>query len=69
MATDKKKIAELMKRDLYALFDITSDTSEKEIKSAYRKKALTCHPDKNPDNPKAAEIFQQLQDVSETLRS
>ncbi|KAG8126176.1 hypothetical protein E2320_021280, partial [Naja naja] len=30
------------------------------IKKAYRQKALTCHPDKHPDNPKAAELFHQL---------
>ncbi|KAH0620608.1 hypothetical protein JD844_021250 [Phrynosoma platyrhinos] len=30
------------------------------IKKAYRRKALTCHPDKHPDNPKADELFHQL---------
>uniref|UniRef100_A0A8D0CDY7 DnaJ heat shock protein family (Hsp40) member C17 n=1 Tax=Salvator merianae TaxID=96440 RepID=A0A8D0CDY7_SALMN len=30
------------------------------IKKSYRQKALTCHPDKNPDNPRAAELFHQL---------
>ncbi|KYN02990.1 DnaJ like protein subfamily C member 17 [Cyphomyrmex costatus] len=37
------------------------------IKKAYRKKALTCHPDKNPDNPRAAELFQELSRVLEIL--
>ncbi|NXE42882.1 DJC17 protein, partial [Ptilorrhoa leucosticta] len=31
-----------------------------QVKTAFRQKALTCHPDKNPDNPRAAEIFHQL---------
>ena len=46
--------------DLYLLLDLESDATEKEITKAYRKKALKCHPDKNPDNPKAAEKFHQL---------
>lgn len=67
MTAEKQKTADLMKMDLYGLLEILSDASDKDIKSAYRKKALKCHPDKNPDNPKAAHLFQQLTDVS-TLR-
>lgn len=38
-----------------------------QIRKAYRRKALSCHPDKNPDNPKAAELFQTLSKVLEIL--
>ncbi|KAJ4444223.1 hypothetical protein ANN_06014 [Periplaneta americana] len=37
------------------------------VKKAYRKKALSCHPDKNPDNPKAVELFHQLSKALEIL--
>ncbi|KAJ8865577.1 hypothetical protein PR048_033097, partial [Dryococelus australis] len=37
------------------------------IKKAYRQKALTCHPDKHPDNPKAAELFHELSKALEIL--
>ncbi|XP_019374561.1 PREDICTED: dnaJ homolog subfamily C member 17 [Gavialis gangeticus] len=56
MAVDK----EMLERDLYALLGVPEKASDKEVKKAYRQKALTCHPDKNPDNPKAAEVFHQL---------
>ncbi|NXQ55270.1 DJC17 protein, partial [Anthoscopus minutus] len=56
MAVDK----ELLELDLYGLLGIGEKASEKEVKTAFRQKALTCHPDKNPDNPRAAEIFHQL---------
>uniref|UniRef100_A0A671X805 DnaJ homolog subfamily C member 17 n=1 Tax=Sparus aurata TaxID=8175 RepID=A0A671X805_SPAAU len=59
-----KKILEM---DLYGLLGIEITATSKEIKKAYRQKALTCHPDKNPDNPKAAELFHQLSQALEVL--
>ncbi|XP_050753519.1 dnaJ homolog subfamily C member 17 isoform X3 [Gymnogyps californianus] len=56
MAVDK----DLLQLDLYGLLGVGEKASEKEVKKAYRQKALTCHPDKNPDNPRAAEVFHQL---------
>ncbi|KAG5331861.1 DJC17 protein, partial [Acromyrmex charruanus] len=53
--------------DLYGLLGVEPTASMPEIKKAYRKKALTCHPDKNPDNPRAAELFQELSRVLEIL--
>ncbi|XP_030639648.1 dnaJ homolog subfamily C member 17 [Chanos chanos] len=58
---------ELLQMDLYALLGIEETASEKEIKKAYRQKALTCHPDKNPDNPQAAALFHQLSQALEVL--
>lgn len=46
--------------DLYEFLGISPDSNEKEITRGYRKKALQYHPDKNPDDPNAAELFQKL---------
>nr|XP_020485750.1 dnaJ homolog subfamily C member 17 [Labrus bergylta] len=61
------KAKEILQMDLYGLLGIESTATTKEIKKAYRQKALTCHPDKNPDNPKAAELFHQLSQALEVL--
>merc|ERR1712012_541896 len=53
--------------DLYLLLEVEPDADVTVIKKAYRKKALTCHPDKNPDNPKAAELFHQLSEALTVL--
>ena len=53
--------------DLYALLEVEPDVEEKALKKAYRKKALTCHPDKNPGNKAAVELFHQLSDALEVL--
>ncbi|XP_033216957.1 dnaJ homolog subfamily C member 17 [Belonocnema kinseyi] len=58
---------EIMKLDLYAFIGAETTATIQEIKKAYRKKALSCHPDKNPDNPKAAELFLQLSKALEIL--
>lgn len=46
---------------------IRISTLNVQIRKAYRKKALQCHPDKNPDNPKAAELFHELSKALEIL--
>ncbi|XP_042356901.1 dnaJ homolog subfamily C member 17 isoform X2 [Plectropomus leopardus] len=61
------KAKDILQMDLYGLLGIESTATPKEIKKAYRQKALTCHPDKNPDNPKAAELFHQLSQALEVL--
>ncbi|KAM9340904.1 dnaJ homolog subfamily C member 17 [Symphorus nematophorus] len=61
------KAKDILQMDLYGLLGIESTATTKEIKKAYRQKALTCHPDKNPDNPKAAELFHQLSQALEVL--
>ncbi|XP_058817475.1 dnaJ homolog subfamily C member 17, partial [Topomyia yanbarensis] len=61
---DVKKFSET---DLYGLLGIEICATEAEVRKAYRKKALQCHPDKNPDNPKAAELFQELSKALEIL--
>lgn len=43
--------------DPYSTLGVARSASEAEIKSAYRKLAKELHPDKNKDNPKAADKF------------
>ncbi|XP_017450030.1 dnaJ homolog subfamily C member 17-like [Rattus norvegicus] len=58
---------EFLQMDLYTLLGIEEKATDKEVKKAYRQKALSCHPDKNPDNLRAAELFHQLSQALEVL--
>jgi molecular chaperone DnaJ len=55
------------KRDYYEVIGVGRDTSEEEIKRAYRKLAVKFHPDKNPDNPHAEEKFKELGEAYDVL--
>jgi DnaJ-class molecular chaperone len=46
--------------DPYSTLGVPKSASEAEIKSAYRKLAKELHPDRNKDNPKAAEKFSDV---------
>ncbi|RAO73671.1 uncharacterized protein BHQ10_009683 [Talaromyces amestolkiae] len=52
---------------LYDALSIKPDATQDEIKKAYRKAALKHHPDKNKDNPKAAEKFKEVSQAYEVL--
>ncbi len=57
----------MAKRDYYEALGVPKNASEDDIKKAYRKKAKECHPDLNPDDHKAEERFNEINEANEVL--
>jgi molecular chaperone DnaJ len=57
----------MAKTDYYEVLGVSRDASAQEIKSAYRKKAVQYHPDRNPDNPAAEDKFKEAAEAYEVL--
>lgn len=47
-------------KDYYSILGIGRDAGEDEIKKSYRSLAMQCHPDRNPNDPKAEEKFKEI---------
>ncbi len=56
-----------MKKDYYDILGVSKDSTEQEIKRAYRKLAMKYHPDKNPGDKDAEEKFREINEANEVL--
>src|SRR5438067_1178021 len=57
-----------MKQDFYVVLGVQRDASETDIKKAYRKLAMECHPDRNNGDKAAEEKFKLVTEAYEVLR-
>lgn len=57
----------MAKKDYYSLLNVSREANESEIKKAYRRLAMKYHPDRNPDDPTAAEKFKEISEAYEVL--
>lgn len=56
-----------MKEDYYQVLGVSRTASESEIKSAYRRAAMKCHPDRCPGDKEAEERFKKVNEAFTVL--
>jgi molecular chaperone DnaJ len=57
----------MAEKDFYAVLGVSDKATQEEIKKKYRSLASKHHPDKNPNDPKAADTFKAISEAYTTL--
>ena len=57
----------MSKRDYYDILGCSRDADDAALKSAFRKKAMQYHPDRNPNNAEAEHKFKELNEAYQVL--
>lgn len=56
-----------MTRSFYDILEIDNEASAEQIKKAYRKLAMECHPDRHPNNQQAEKLFREISTAYQIL--
>ena len=54
-------------KDYYEILALDKEAGQKEVRDAYRRLALLCHPDRNRDDPKAAARMKEINEAYAVL--
>ena len=54
-------------KDYYAVLGVSASATQDEIKKQYRKLAAKHHPDKNQNDPKAADRFKEISEAYQVI--
>ena len=58
-----------MVQDPYKVLGVSPDASDEEVKKAYRELTKKYHPDRNPDNPAAAEKMNDINAAYDAIKN
>jgi molecular chaperone DnaJ len=58
----------MAKTDFYEILGVSKDTSDADIKKAYRKLAMQYHPDRNPDDAAAEHKFKEISEAYDVMK-
>jgi molecular chaperone DnaJ len=59
--------ADVAKRDFYETLGVAKTATEAELKAAFRKAAMLCHPDRHPGDHQAETRFKELNEAYQAL--